>query len=296
MRVTNKMIFDAAQLQTAAARDKLVDAQQKVTTGRRVNHPGDDPAAAGAIVTHTMSVQRLDTIDQVVSRAVGEVEMADGALQGVSSLLARVRQLAVQLGNDTYSAQERVGAAVEIRSISRQIGQAMNIQVGGRYVFGGNIDRTAPFDSAGNYVGDTAVRQIEVAPGLLQNASVRADVALKGVGGGVDVFASIEALALALDNNDGGSVRASLDSIVTSGDQVASALIQTGTILDGFLSAQSIGGVAKESAQKALASVSEIDIFDAASELAKAQQSLEAALAVSAKSFNMSLLDYLPRG
>jgi hypothetical protein len=45
--------------------------------------------------------------------------------------------------------------------------------------------------------------------------------------------------------------------------------------------------------QKVLASESEVDVFEAASELAMAQQALEAALAVSAKSFSVSLLDYL---
>ena len=44
----------------------------------------------------------------------------------------------------------------------------MNTQEAGRYLFGGNIDRTPPFDAAGTYAGDTGVRQVEVAPGLLR--------------------------------------------------------------------------------------------------------------------------------
>jgi flagellar hook-associated protein 3 FlgL len=296
MRVTNHMIFESAQLQTAAARDKLLDAQQKVTTGQRVVHPGDDPAAAGVIVSHSMALNRFDTIGQAVSRASEEAEVADGALLDISTLLARARALAVQLGNDNYGAIERSGGAYEIRNILGQIGQLANTQVAGRFVFGGNIDRTQPFDALGNYAGDAAVRQVEVAPGLLQNASVRADVALKGAGGGVDVFATLDALANALEANDGATVRGSIGSVVLSSDQVAAALTQNGGILDGFLSAQNIGGVARDSAQKLLASVADVDIFDAASQLAKAQQSLEAALTVSAKSFNLSLLDFLPRG
>ncbi|MES1209749.1 MAG: flagellar biosynthesis protein FlgL, partial [Pseudomonadota bacterium] len=62
MRVTNQMIFEAARLQTGAARDKLLDAQQKVTTGLKGSHPGDDPAAAAASVAYGLSVQRFDTI------------------------------------------------------------------------------------------------------------------------------------------------------------------------------------------------------------------------------------------
>jgi flagellar hook-associated protein 3 FlgL len=294
MRVTNQMIFEAGKQQTAAARDKVLDAQQKVTTGQRVVHPGDDPAAAGVIVSHTIAVQRFETIDKAISAATEESQVADGALQSLSTLLASARALAVQFGNDSYSATERAGGAQEIQDIFGQATQLMNTQVAGRFIFGGNVDRTQPFDNLGNYTGDAAVRQVEVAPGLLQNQSIRADQMMKGVGGGVDVFATLTTLATALTNNDGAGIRNILGDLVTSGDQVATALTQNGGVLDGLQSAQNIGDVAKTSAKTALAAVSEVDIFDAASELAKAQQSLEASLSVTAKSFSLSLLDFLP--
>jgi flagellar hook-associated protein 3 FlgL len=289
------MIFEAARLQTAAARDAMMDAQRMVTTGKRVDHPGDDPGVVGSIISHSMSAERFDTINQAVGRASDEAQLADGALQGVSTLLARARELAVQLGNDTYSSSERSAGAQEIRDISSQIVVLMNTQEGGRYVFGGNVDHTPPFDAAGNYSGDANTRQVEVAPGLLQNASVRADVALKGVGGGVDVFASLATLATAMTNGDGAGIRAAIDPIATSTDQVAAALTQNGGILDGFQSAGSIGSVAKEAATKLLAAVSEVDIFEATSKLTQAQQGLEGSLAVAAKSFNFSLLDFLAK-
>ncbi len=295
MRVTNQMIFEAARLQTAAARDAVMDAQQKVATGKRVEHPGDDPGVVGSIISHSMSVQRFDTINQAVGRASDEAQLADGALQDVSTLLARARELAVQLGSDTYSASERAGGAQEIKDISSQIVVLMNTQEGGRYIFGGNVDHTPPFDAAGNYSGDANTRQVEVAPGLLQNGSVRADVALKGVGGGVDVFASLATLATALTNSDGAGIRGTIDNLSTSTAQVSVALTQNGGILDGFQSAGSIGSAAKDAATKLLSSVSDVDIFDATSKLTQAQQGLEGSLAAAAKTFSLNLLDFLPR-
>ena len=293
MRITNQMIFDQAQSQAANARDRVSQAQDQVATGIRVVHPGDDPAAAGLMVSQKMAIQRYDVIDQSISRASGELQTADGALQGVSTLLARAQQLAVQLGNDTYGKTERLAGAQEISSISTQIAHLMNTQVAGRYIFGGNVDSTAPFDAAGTYSGDTAVRQIEVAPGLRQNASVRGDDVVKGTAGGVDVFATLSGLATALTNNDGASVRAAVDGVSKSTDQVAAALTNTGAMLSSFDSAQQIGTVAKDSTQKVLAAGSEVDIFAATSNLAQAQQSLQAALAATAKSFDTNLLNFL---
>jgi len=276
-----------------AARDRAMKAQQQVTTGIRVDHPGDDPAAAGVMVSQGIAIQRLDTINKTTSSAQGEVETADGALQNVSTLLARAQQLAVQLGSDTYSAAERAAGAQEINSISSQITQLMNTQVAGRYLFGGTKDSTPPFDASGNYQGDTNVRQIEIAPGLLQDSSIRADVALKGANGGVDVFGALAAVSTALANNDGAGVRGAIGGLDKSTDQVAAALTSTGGILSAFQSAQQIGSVAKDSAQKVLSAQSEADIFEATSNLTLAQQSLQASLAVTAQAFGVTLLNYL---
>lgn len=293
MRVTNQMVFEASRQQIAASREQVFNASQQVTTGERVVHPGDDPGAAGAIIAHSLSVQRFDTIGKAVSAASDEAQLADGALQSASELMTRAQQLAVQMGNDSYSASDRAGAAQEIRDISGQVATLMNTQEAGRYIFGGSVDRTPPFDSAGNYSGDASVRQVEVAPGLLQNASIRADVALKGVGGGVDVFASLASLAASLSANDGVGVRASVATMSSSVDQISTALTQNGGILDGFQSAMSIGTSSKDAASKLLSAVQEADIFDATSNLTKAQQGLEASLLVASKTFNLSLMDYL---
>jgi flagellar hook-associated protein 3 FlgL len=165
--------------------------------------------------------------------------------------------------------------------------------VAGRYIFGGNVDNTPPFDASGNYQGDTATRQIEVAPGLMQNSSVRADQIIKGVGGGVDVLGTLSTIATALTANDGTTVRNSLDNLEAGVNQVASGLAQTGAMMDGMQNAQTVGAAATDAVQKALSSESEVDIFDASSELAAAQQGLEATLTVTSKSFQMSLLDFL---
>jgi len=293
MRVTNRMSFDQAQGQMMAARDRALQAQQQVTSGKRVDHPGDDPAAAGVMVSQGIAIQRLDTIDKTISSAQGEVQTADGAVQSVSTLLARAQQLAVQLGSDTYSAAERSAGAQEINSISSQIVQLMNTQVAGRYIFGGTKDSAPPFDASGNYQGDGNVRQIEIAPGLLQASSIRADVAMKGAGGGIDVFGALSAVSSALANNDGAGVRGAIAGLDKSTDQISAALTSTGGILSAFESAQQVGSVAKESAQKVLSAQSEADVFEATSNLTMAQQSLQAALAVTAQSFSVTLLNYL---
>src|SRR5215831_12916324 len=163
MRVTDKMIFENAAANAAKSRDRAQSAMEQVSTGMRVVHPGDDPTVAAMMVRGQQTVDRMSAISQNASRAGSEMDAADSALQSLSDVLARARELAVQMGNDSYSAADRQGAASEVDGLIQQAVTLMNTNVDGRYIFGGNKDQTPPFDATGNYNGDTAVRQVEVA-------------------------------------------------------------------------------------------------------------------------------------
>lgn len=293
MRVTDKMIFQNAAANAAKSRDRAQTALEQVSTGMRVVHPGDDPTVAALMVRGQQTIDRMNAINQNASRAGDEVDAADSALQSLSDVLARARELAVQMGNDSYSAADRAGAATEIDGLVQQAVTLMNTNVNGRYIFGGNQDQTAPFDTSGNYNGDTAVRQVEVAPGVLEDSSVRADVAVKGVGGGVDLFATLQSLSTALRSNNGDAIRGSLTDLTTSTTQVTTTLAQVGAMGDAFATAQTLAKSTSDATTKNVANQSEADVIESSSQLALANSALNATLTAAAQSFNLSLVNKL---
>jgi len=293
MRVTDKMIFQNAAANAAKSRDRAQTALEQVSTGMRVVHPGDDPTVAALMVRGQQTIDRMNAINQNASRAGDEVDAADSALQSLSDVLARARELAVQMGNDSYSAADRAGAATEIDGLVQQAVTLMNTNVNGRYIFGGNQDQTAPFDTSGNYNGDTAVRQVEVAPGVLEDSSVRADVAVKGVGGGVDLFATLQSLSTALRSNNGDAIRGSLTDLTTSTTQVTTTLSQVGAMGDAFATAQTLAKSTSDATTKDVANQSEADVIESSSQLALANSALNATLTAAAQSFNLSLVNKL---
>jgi len=293
MRVTDKMIFQNAAANAAKSRDRAQTAMEQVSTGMRVVHPGDDPTVAAMMVRGQQTVDRMNAISQNASRAGDEVDAADSALQSLGDVLARARELAVQMGNDSYSATDRAGAATEIDGLVQQAVTLMNTNVNGRYIFGGNQDQTAPFDTSGNYNGDTAVRQVEVAPGVLEDSSVRADVAVKGVGGGVDIFATLQSLSTALKTNNGDAIRGSLTDLTTSTTQVTTTLAHVGAMGDAFATAQTLAKSTSDATTKNVANQSEADVIESSSQLALANSALNATLTAAAQSFNLSLVNKL---
>jgi len=293
MRITDKMMFERGNAATAAARGRVADFQNQVSTGLRVQHPGDDPGAASAIVGGALAQSRSDAIVKTAAKAQDDATVADGALQGMTQIVARAQELAVQLSNDTYSPSERASAAKEVDGLHSQMVALLNTSVAGRYLFGGTKDGAPPFDAAGNYSGDTNTKQLEVAPGMLENASLRMDVFAKGSGGGVDILSTLSSLSAAMTSGSSSAIEGMLGAITTGTSQLSTALSQNGVMISSFASAQTLGQLASQQAQKGVADAGDTDMFTAASSLAEASQALQASLSATAQGFKLSLLNYM---
>jgi flagellar hook-associated protein 3 FlgL len=290
MRVTDRLIYENASHWTNDARSRVADATTVASSGLRVQQPGDDPAAAGQITLHSQAQGRAQAIADGTQRGADELASADSALGNIANSIAQARQLAVQLSNSTYTAAQRAAAAGQIDGIYSQVVSALNTEVGGRYVFGGTKDSAPPFDAAtGAYNGDTGTRQIEIAPGVWSAASVRADVALKGAGGGSDVLATLQALSSALAGNNVAGVQASLDGLTAGTAQVASARAAVGNASNALDSGHSVALAAVTAEKTATSYVQDADVVESATQLQLAQRALEAAVSASSQSFQLSL-------
>jgi flagellar hook-associated protein 3 FlgL len=292
MRVTDQATFNQTAADIARARDRLQTATLVSSSGVRVTHPGDDPGAAGLLVTVSANQARFDAIQKTAGQASDELASADSALDAVGNALTRAEELTVQMANTTNSTG-RAGAAGEVQSILNEVVAALNTRVGNRYIFGGNIDNAPPFDATGNYLGDDGVRRVEIAPGVTEAASVRADVAMKGTSGGVDILSTLSALATALTANDQAGIQAALDPLSRGISQVAQARSAVGNAMNAFDTAVTVGQAARDGQKKVASDLSEADVFEAATNLAAAQQALETSLAATAQGFKLSLLNFL---
>lgn len=293
MRVTDKMIFDSASLRSGQARDRLQTAIDQTSSGLKVEHPWDDPTATASVVTHRLSLKRLETIQVVAGRAADELQSADDALGGVVDAMARARELTIQMSNETYNATDRLNSSAEVRQLFGHVLGLVNTRVANRYVFGGNLDDAPPFDATGTYLGDAGIRKIEVFPGVMQDASINADQVIKGAGGGTDVFAVLDGLATALENNDLAAVRAAIEPLDDALTQISTGRSTVGAAMNAIDVAALAARSTADIETTTLSNLTEVDVIESTSRLALAQRALDAALTASARSFDLSLLNKL---
>jgi flagellar hook-associated protein 3 FlgL len=167
MRVTNDTLRQAFLDSLAAAQKRIVDTQQQVSTGKRVNTPSDDPVAAARIAQLDASLARIAQYRDNATIARNQLGLEEQSLASAVDNLQRVRELAVQANNATLSNSDRAAIAAELRQRRDAIRSLANAtDSNGKYIFAGYSDNTQPFTvGAGGavvYNGDQGQRALQV--------------------------------------------------------------------------------------------------------------------------------------
>jgi flagellin len=111
-------------------------AMTRLSTGKRINSAADD--AAGLAISTSMTSQ-INALNQGVKNAndgISLAQTAQGSLDEVTNMLQRVRTLAVQSQNSTYSSDDRTNMNSEVTALKSQISSIVgNTKFNGQSVF-----------------------------------------------------------------------------------------------------------------------------------------------------------------
>lgn len=171
MRISNLQIFSEGLRNILDAQRAVARTQEELATGRRVITPADDPSAA-ALALKIEQDQAL-TRQYLVNIDVAERELSqeETQLQGVESILIRLRELAILAGNDALTNSERQAIISEAEERRDELLGIFNTRAAsGEYLFSGFQGKTRPFVErpygAVDYVADEGRRYLQIAPAV----------------------------------------------------------------------------------------------------------------------------------
>ncbi|MCI6789698.1 MAG: flagellin, partial [Lachnobacterium sp.] len=121
MKINRNMSAVITNKQLLRTENKLSASMERLSSGYKINRAGDNPA--GMAISNKMKAQ-IDALDQAESNASdGEsvLRIADGALNEVSSMLQRIRELSVQAANGTNSYSDRKSMQDEIDKLTEEV-------------------------------------------------------------------------------------------------------------------------------------------------------------------------------
>lgn len=139
MAVVNTNI-GASVAQAALVKNEraLNSAMEQLSTGKRINAAGDDASGLAISARMTSQIKGLETSIRNANDAISMVDTAEGALDEITEMLQRIRELAVQSGTGTTSADDRTYIDAELDQLRAEIDRiAANTEWNGRAILGG---------------------------------------------------------------------------------------------------------------------------------------------------------------
>lgn len=308
---------------------ELERAGRQVSSGYKVEKPGDSDVA-GAIQSFRNSLERVDSYQKTISNARTALTFQEDTIKQVVELMQKAKELATQGANETIDAATRQQMSNEIYQMRDQLVIFANSRYQGRYIYGQADNDDAPFDpAAGGYTvpasGSGHTRYIfdaELGTGTAQSVNVTEDISVRLTTSGDNIFTNaigaLETLGRALEGYDttftagipdgGGTAytlpgerTAQTTKIQSTIDLIDSALnteitpeeIDIGARLNRLDVATAVLDSTKQTANEALNDMQNADSASAISQYQQAQYSLQAAMQVTSKVLNLSILDYL---
>ncbi len=172
MAVVNTNIA-ASIAQAALARNErsLNDAMEQLSTGRKINSASDNAAGLAITTRMTSQIRGLDQAIRNAHDAVSMVQTAEGALDEVTAMLQRIRELALQAGTGSTAAADRTFLNEEYKALMLEIDRiADGTEWNGRKILNGSAGGTN-LSAVAFQVGMDPNQTISVSFGNFTNAS-----------------------------------------------------------------------------------------------------------------------------
>ena len=175
MSVVNTNI-SASVAQSALIRNDraLSSAMEQLSTGKKINSAGDNAAGLAISTRMTSQIRGLDAAIRNASDGISMVNTAEGALDEITAMLQRMRELAIQAGTGTTDSADRTYLNQEFVALRTEIDRiADNTKWNGRNILDGSAGGSAGASTVAFQIGQdgTAAQAFSTAFGNFNNTT-----------------------------------------------------------------------------------------------------------------------------
>jgi len=303
MRITFNMMTGRILDDLMSSSERLMAAQKKAASGKRISSPSDDVSGTGRALNLRSTISEIEQYLRNGNIVKSELAAAHGALDSIVSAIRHVRDLALQAANSTMTPEARLGIAAELDQILITLAADGNTQHAGKYIFAGTKTNTPPIAATGvpippySYDGNNMETTIQVAPWTSMCTNVTGDVVFNMGGAAVptapDLFSTIQALKEEVVAGDTQAISNRLTDIDANLSNVAAIRSQVGAWLNRLEATTEALLDSKLIMADLLSKTEDIDFAEALVELRTRENIYQAAIATSSRILQLSLADYL---
>ncbi|HEY4361265.1 MAG TPA: hypothetical protein VGN17_09860 [Bryobacteraceae bacterium] len=270
--------------------EQMAQTQAQVSSGVRISKPSDDPSAVGDVLQLESDLGRVNQVTGNLTQVQGQVNTAETALQSATQLLSQADTLGAQGANGSLTAAQRATLGDQVGQILNQLVSVSQTTFAGSYVFSGDQDTSPAYqldlsnpNGVDRLITAPATRLIQDATGITFAASKTAQDIFDhrtptDALAPDNVFAAVNSLRVALQNNDQPGITAALGSLKTAETYLGTQLAYYGGVQNQVASALDIANKFQLQDQASLSQEKDTNVAEAAVALTQEQTNLQAAL------------------
>lgn len=152
MKINHNMSAIIANNQLLKAEDRLTQSLERLSSGLKINHAKDNPAGMAIANKMDTQISGLSKASTNAQDGISVIETAEGALSEVTSIIQRMRELAVQAANGTNSDEDKEAIQKEVDNLSKEIDRiSKDTEFNKKTLLDGSLDQKA-------YIAQTAAK------------------------------------------------------------------------------------------------------------------------------------------
>lgn len=132
MRVTTNTAAINAQRNLVSSQANMKDSFAKLASGSRINKAADD--AAGLAISENLKgqIRSLRQANRNANDGISMVQVAEGGLNEIGSIIIRMRELGIQAASDTVGERERGFINTEIQQLKNEAERISKVTTWGK--------------------------------------------------------------------------------------------------------------------------------------------------------------------
>jgi len=155
--VTNVSSLNA-QRNLGATQESLAKNVQRLSSGLRINQAADDAAGTGISANLTADIRSLAQASRNSADATSMAQLAEGALNEITGIVTRMRELAVQSSNATLDTTARSFIQEEFGQLRSEITRISSVtEFNGRVMLDGSLNSGIDFQVGMNSSADNRI-------------------------------------------------------------------------------------------------------------------------------------------
>lgn len=193
MRVSTAQFYNLNSQQIGSLQSDVNQQSEYLSTGKRVITAKDDAVAYGTLSGYKDELMNIEKYQRNITQAKNRNSLQDTSFDNAQNLMQELKRLFIQANNGTLD-DDDLNSLAELasNSQSQMLDIANSKDETGGYIFAGYQIDKQPFalqpDNSVNYLGDSGVRQLQVAKNVMIDTNQPGDEAFEKVVNAVGDF------------------------------------------------------------------------------------------------------------